>query len=101
VGDFNCTPAFASSKPDAGTTTLDTLLNTGRLKTIPPTRLTPDQFTFSSFAPTAAIDWILTPPDWELVTQQVLDIQLSDHRPVFAEVRKQPAPAGKAVLTPP
>jgi len=90
IGDFNCTPTFAKTKPGAvETSTLDTLLNSGRLKTIDPAPLTPDQLTFSSFAPTAAIDWVLVPPDWEFVSQRVLDIQLSDHRPVFAEVRRR------------
>ena len=40
--------------------------------------------TFPSTAPDRVIDWILVPPAWRIREQQVLDVQLSDHRPVVA-----------------
>jgi endonuclease/exonuclease/phosphatase family metal-dependent hydrolase len=89
LGDFNCSPASAeiestSREPSA----MDMLLKHGRLKIVPAHRLTPERFTFASFAPTVAIDWVLVPMDWEFISHEVPNVQLSDHRPVLAEVRK-------------
>ena len=67
---------------------MDTLLKEGRLKT-GHTGLTSKHFTFASYAPTATIDWILAPLDWEFISYEVYDLLLSDHRPVIAEVKMQ------------
>lgn len=88
LGDFNCTPtmAAAGSEP-VNETTLDTLLRIGGVKAFRSPPLSPDEFTYSSWQPAIGIDWILIPKDWEFDNLDVLDVELSDHRPVFATVR--------------
>jgi endonuclease/exonuclease/phosphatase family metal-dependent hydrolase len=94
LGDFNdCPSLFVEAPTTNKNRAVDVLLGGGRLKTIPAARMTPDQLTFSSYAPVIAIDWILIPPDWEFASHRVLDLRLSDHRPVFAEL----SPPGRGV----
>ena len=89
LGDFNCWPtAFSKDRSrSADSLGMDFLLREGRLQTRTETQLLPGHFTFTSYAPSEAIDWILVPANWEFTSYEVHDIQLSDHRPVVAEVR--------------
>jgi len=88
AGDFNSTPTdfpHAARTAD-GRTALSELLESGRFATGlqgPPAE---GDLTFSSDRPRALIDWILVPTVWKIDRQRAIDSQLSDHRPVVAEV---------------
>lgn len=88
-GDFNSTlKGYPYMQPDKdGRTAVSWLLETSGYKTLPAGPLDPADFTFSSVEPEAVIDWILVPPDWTIISRQVIDTQLSDHRPVIMEVQ--------------
>ena len=88
AGDFNSTPAGFphAAKTADGRTALSALLESDRFATGlqgPPAE---GDLTFSSDRPRALIDWILVPAGWKIDRQRAIDSQLSDHRPVVAEV---------------
>lgn len=75
AGDFNAEPDSPS---------LELLRGTGQFAGVP-TKKRPA--IFPAFHPTRRIDFILVPPQWELVKEHVVDTQVSDHRPVVATYR--------------
>jgi endonuclease/exonuclease/phosphatase family metal-dependent hydrolase len=89
LGDFNCGIMNVRESRSSGVDneTFDRLLPESQLKRFRTPPLDSKQLTFSSFSPTLAIDWVWIPVDWEFVSLRVMDVQLSDHRPLFAEVR--------------
>ena len=89
AGDFNSTPrSFPDSRQSsAGENALERLLEAGVFESRPLDPPTPQEMTFPSAAPARVIDWILFPAGWELLEYRAIDSQLSDHRPVVAEVK--------------
>jgi endonuclease/exonuclease/phosphatase family metal-dependent hydrolase len=88
LGDFNSLPNVFAEGQNAGKRwAMEVLLEGGSMRTMPTSQPTPDQLTFSSFSPHISIDWIFIPSAWEFSKFEVHDVQLSDHRPVFADVR--------------
>jgi protein-S-isoprenylcysteine O-methyltransferase Ste14/endonuclease/exonuclease/phosphatase family metal-dependent hydrolase len=90
LGDFNCFPAaFAGNEFRLnGPTAVDKLLQQTGLRIAPISESATERSTFPSFAPIVTIDWILIPSGWSFTRHSVLDVRLSDHRPVFAEVQR-------------
>jgi len=91
MGDFNSPLTIRNGdESEAHTpTALDTLINSGLFQHRADAEQAPEQFTFASYHPRVTIDWVLIPPSWEFVTYRVQPVQLSDHRPVFAEIRRK------------
>ncbi len=92
AGDFNSTPiGFPESQVDsAGRSAMSKLLVSGRFATLPDGQPVEEDLTFRSFDPDRIIDWVLVPPDWSIVSREVLKSDLSDHLPVIMEVRLPP-----------
>ena len=90
LGDFNSSPVgFPLAELNVGgDTALGNLLNSGRFCGQPITKPQPSDFTFPADRPDRVIDWILSPNQWTLTAQTVGSVQLSDHRPVWAEFNK-------------
>lgn len=91
AGDLNSTPTgFPKSVVDEnGVNAMDTLDASGILRRSvenPPANA--DGFTFASNKPVSVIDWILIPRAWRFVNYQVHDSVLSDHRLIFADIRR-------------
>jgi endonuclease/exonuclease/phosphatase family metal-dependent hydrolase len=89
AGDFNSAPVgFPHAAPDEnGDTAVSWLLSQGAFKTSAGNPPEKDHLTFSSRQPFTAIDWILVPSDWEIVSKAVVNRPLSDHIAVIVEVR--------------
>lgn len=89
LGDLNSTPnGFPNSMTDgAGDNALDLLDRSQRFRREPANVLTSDQMTFHSQQPDRVIDWILIPSDWQFRRYFAVDSNLSDHRPIVAEVQ--------------
>jgi len=87
-GDLNSTPP---GFPRSGSTadgnnaiaTLDASELFQRRPTEPPQ---PQELTFSVDDPRSVIDWILIPAQWRFESYRAIDCDLSDHRPVVADV---------------
>jgi endonuclease/exonuclease/phosphatase family metal-dependent hydrolase len=95
AGDLNSTPPrFPEHSTDGKGRNAISVFDKSRVlrrhPSLPPTD--ESQFTFHSVGPACVIDWVLVPEDWELLQYEVVSSQLSDHRPVFADVTFNPAP---------
>jgi endonuclease/exonuclease/phosphatase family metal-dependent hydrolase len=89
AGDLNSTPSgFPHSMEDPNrNNAMDTLAQSGRFKRSPTSLpLTDNDLTYHSTVPAAVIDWVLIPPHWKFLQYRVELSQLSDHRPVYADV---------------
>ena len=75
VGDFNCQPPELEAHPVLQRRGVRAL-NLGA--------------TFPSWRPQRAIDHLLHTPGVEIVASRVLDLRLSDHLPIAAEIRLKP-----------
>ncbi|MDB5986724.1 MAG: hypothetical protein JWR16_1777 [Nevskia sp.] len=75
VGDFNCAPAELETHP--------ALLRVGL-------RALKLGATFPSWRPQRAIDHLLVTQGIDIVASRVLDLRLSDHLPIAAEIRLRP-----------
>jgi len=88
IGDFNSTPSSFphAQQTERGENAMDLLVNSEsfRLRLEPPTRAA---MTYPSNGPTQTIDWILIPSNCRFTNYRTLSSQLSDHRPIVAEVR--------------
>jgi len=89
IGDFNSTLTTApgASLTRSGDTALSWLLERGGFRTAPWPEVGPKDLTFPADSPRAAIDWVLVPPEWKIVSQRVVHVHLSDHLPVVMDVR--------------
>jgi endonuclease/exonuclease/phosphatase family metal-dependent hydrolase len=89
AGDLNSTPpGFPRSVSNPhGNNAMATLDDSGcfqRKPTLP--TLTDSNLTYHSVGPRSVIDWILIPSHWRFLRYRVALSQLSDHRPVYADV---------------
>jgi len=89
AGDFNSTPVSAGSGGAA--TAVARLLEGGGFRAGRWSGIGSADLTFPAGRPDRAIDWVLIPPGWEVLSVEVLDVRLSDHRPVVVEVRPEPS----------
>ena len=97
AGDFNSSPSnfpFARQTP-TGSNAMDLLASSGVVR-IPKSAVaaaqpTPQEMTFPSTEPDRVIDWILASSHFTCEEYQVLNVELSDHRPVLAELRLRPS----------
>ncbi|NLE36788.1 MAG: hypothetical protein GX621_02045 [Pirellulaceae bacterium] len=89
AGDFNSTPpGFPGSNRDAqGGNAMERLDDSGVVERRPKRPPGPDGMTFHSARPECVIDWILIPPGWRFDDYRVVLSELSDHRPVVADIR--------------
>ena len=89
AGDMNSTPpGFPESATDPrGDNAIEIFDNSERFQRSPmhPPVAVGD-LTFHSAEPGSIIDWVLIPPDWRFLQYGVESSQLSDHRPVYADV---------------
>ncbi len=69
-----------------GATALNSLLRSGVLKPDSAFGQSAPQMTWPADAPHMRLDWILAPSDWKVISSTVLNVQLSDHRPVIVEL---------------
>jgi endonuclease/exonuclease/phosphatase family metal-dependent hydrolase len=92
AGDFNCGPTAGQGTEGSGErpSAVAWLLGRGGLRAARWPDPGPEGLTSPADRPTRAIDWVLVPPPWTILSAEVLDVRLSDHRPVVLEVR----PAG-------
>ena len=89
AGDFNSTrPGYPYASPTPqGDTVLSVLLRPGGFATsAKSTTPIESNLTFPSEQPIKLIDWILASPPAKVESLRVLDLVLSDHRPVIARV---------------
>lgn len=89
AGDLNSTPPdFPRSAGDEnGNNAIKTFDDSGRFRRSPSTGpLAERDLTFHSADPRSVIDWILIPRDWRFLQYRVNPSQLSDHRPVYADM---------------
>ncbi|MFK7770196.1 MAG: endonuclease/exonuclease/phosphatase family protein, partial [Mariniblastus sp.] len=92
AGDFNSTPSDFpnSTKTNDGDNTLDWIIESGLFEIRPDSNPTDEQYTFSSYSPRSVIDWIMIPaggkPTLSFVDYRSIDTDLSDHRPVIADI---------------
>lgn len=89
AGDLNSTPpGFPYSVSDQhGNNAIASIDKTAHLRRFPTIRPTVnDDLTFHSAKPRSVIDWILIPRNWKFLQYSVELSQLSDHRPVCADV---------------
>ncbi|MFO0915123.1 MAG: endonuclease/exonuclease/phosphatase family protein [Pirellulales bacterium] len=89
AGDLNSTPPdFPWSQFDQNGRNAVKLLDESQLfqrrPMDPPTATA--EMTFHATEPRSVIDWILIPTNWKFVRYEVFPSELSDHRPVMAEV---------------
>ncbi len=96
VGDFNSTPhSFPKTERSTrGQNAMDLLLKSRRFEPHTQEMPTQNEMTYSSTVPTCVIDWILIPVDWRFAGYRIVASQLSDHRPVVADLRL-PLDSGK------
>ena len=88
AGDLNTTPGhFPNSKTNSdGVNAFDKLIEQTEFSFSPDSVDGTQSLTYSSTNPTSLIDWILISHELRLVEQEIIDSQLSDHRPVVATV---------------
>ena len=86
VGDFNSTPSsFPNSKRSArGQNAMDVLIESRQFDLNAQAQ---NEMTYPSPLPTRVIDWILNPIGWSFDDYHVISSQLSDHRPVVADLQ--------------
>lgn len=88
AGDFNSTPSrFPEhvAEQDGGNA-IETIDETGRFVRSPWDLPKIHELTFPAETPARVIDWIMIPANWRFQEYQALAEQLSDHRPVMADV---------------
>lgn len=88
AGDLNSSPPEFRKTADSDVNAISTLDDSNmfqRRPVQPPTSL--EQFTFRFGEVQTVIDWILIPRTATYLDYQVIDTDLSDHRPVAAEIR--------------
>ena len=97
AGDFNSSPASfpLARQTAAGRNAMD-LLASSRVVRIPEAAVadaqpTTQEMTFTSTEPDRVIDWILPSSHFACEDYQVLNVELSDHRPVLAKLRLRPS----------
>lgn len=88
AGDFNTAPPGFRRLParHAKETAVSILMDELSLHTVPLDEPQLYDYTFPSDAPAHVIDWIIVPERWMIGMREVLDSQLSDHRPVIMEI---------------
>ena len=89
AGDLNSTPCgFPDAARDAnGQNAIGVLDGSGYFRRSPEKPpVAESDMTFHSAEPTRVIDWILIPREWSFVEYSVESCELSDHRPVWAEI---------------
>ena len=88
AGDLNSTPpGFPHSHTDAdGKNAMDVFDASGRFARRPESAPQEPGMTYPSIDGQSVIDWILIPESWQFRDYQVKLSELSDHRPVFAEI---------------
>ncbi len=91
AGDLNSTPpGFPESVSDSrGNNAIVTLDDSGCFQRKPiATPTTNHGLTYRSDDPSSVIDWILIPHEWRFSQYNVKASELSDHRPVYADVAR-------------
>ncbi len=88
IGDFNSTPSsFPSAECDSdGQNAMDVLLESQHFAVTPESVPIVAGMTYSSMKPDRVIDWILIPKTWSFSNHRVILSDLSDHRPVVADL---------------
>lgn len=88
AGDLNSTPPdFPNSGTDSeGQNAIAKLDSLTSLQRTPKTAPAAAGRTFRSYNPVSTIDWIFIPNGWQYTNYRVIDSELSDHRPVVADV---------------
>lgn len=89
AGDLNSTPPdFPGSNSDEhGQNAIATLDRGGILQRLPNSVPVPsDRLTFHSTEPNRVIDWVLIPRNAKYDKYEVIPSELSDHRPIMAEI---------------
>jgi len=93
AGDLNTTPSDFPNfgKDDDGVNAFDKLIDQTQFAYQPNSiegsaEENPDAMTYSTLKPRSVIDWVLLSHELSMVEQEVVDSQLSDHRPVVATV---------------
>ncbi len=90
AGDLNSTaPGMPKAQFDADGANAVATFDGGKLfrRITVPESLTEADMTFHSAKPGSVIDWILIPPTWSFQQYRVIQSDLSDHRPVWAELK--------------
>jgi endonuclease/exonuclease/phosphatase family metal-dependent hydrolase len=93
AGDLNSTPTgFPHSHIDAGgKNAIDVLDASGQFIRRPELAPQESGMTYPSIDGKSVIDWILIPKSWQFHDYQVKLSELSDHRPVIAEIHIAPS----------
>jgi len=88
LGDFNSAPTEFphSQKTDGGENAMDLLLDSEKFDTKLDSPESATAMTYSTSQPSRTIDWVLIPAGWQFQEYRTIDSQLSDHRPVVADV---------------
>ena len=88
AGDLNTTPSqFPNSQSDSdGINAFDKLIEQTEFSYSPNSVAGTQSLTYSSVNPKLLIDWILLSHELRLIKQEIIDSQLSDHRPVVATI---------------
>ncbi len=88
AGDFNSTPSEfpGSIRSPKGENAMDVFSKSSRFHLRLRTSPTESEFTFRSDAPVRTIDWILASSDCSFRKYETIDVKLSDHRPVVADI---------------
>jgi endonuclease/exonuclease/phosphatase family metal-dependent hydrolase len=89
LGDFNAPRAdhHVHQHGWLAPTAVDRLLESGLFQTRPVQAPRREELTWPSWAPNRAIDWILVPMEWTILSHRVVATDLSDHCLVIMEVR--------------
>ena len=90
AGDLNSSPAgFPHSSNSAnGENAIDVLDSAAAFARVPTKAPITDDMTYDSVQPSAVIDWILIPATWSFRSYRAVVSQLSDHRPIYAEIER-------------
>lgn len=90
AGDFNTSPPGFRRLParHAEETAVSIILDSLALNTVPLSDPQPYDYTFPADAPDRVIDWVMVPCEWTIISKEVVDSTLSDHRPVIMEVER-------------
>ena len=93
AGDLNSTPTtFPGSQTEAEFGNSIDKIDASSMFRRHPNELPPasDGFTYHSARPASVIDWVLVPKRWQFSDYRVVLSQLSDHRPVVADIVVMP-----------
>lgn len=71
---------------------LDLLMDSAHLKASPPHHPPEQMWSFPAKKPAAAIDLVLMPADWPITETRAIPSLLSDHLPVYLDLRLSVAP---------